>query len=101
MGQTEFPRRDLRRMLLALAVLDSRPSTTIGEIAKQTGIDNRTVTHLLARAVEQAHVVIERQRGHYTLKDWGPFIAPTGVRLLLNGAYEKHLRSKQKGVATR
>lgn len=81
-----YPKGDLRRMLAVLAAIDSLDNPTLVRIVARTGIDKKTVTHLIEQARVQAGVEIDKNGPVYQLVEWGPVIKKTGARLALTGA---------------
>lgn len=81
-----YPKGDLRRMLAVLAAIDSLDNPTLVRIVARTGIDKKTVTHLIEQARVQAGVEIDKNGPVYQLVEWGPVIKKTGAKLALIGA---------------
>lgn len=81
-----YPKGDLRRMLAVLAAIDSLDNPTLVRIVARTGIDKKTVTHLIEQARVQAGVEIDKNGPVYQLVEWGPVIKKTGAKLALTGA---------------
>jgi hypothetical protein len=81
----QYPKRDLRRMLAVLAAIDSMNPATLVKISILTGLDKKTVTTLIARAQEQAGVVVAKTDAVYSITDWGPLLKRSGCRLALAG----------------
>lgn len=86
-----YPKGDLRRMLMVLAAMDSIPDATQAKMAARTGLDKRTVIHLISQASEQAGVVVKKEGPVYTLEGWGPILNPAGAYMTL-GCSMKHSR---------
>lgn len=84
----EYPKSDLRRMLVVLAAIDKIDEATLVKIARFTGIDKKTVINLIDKARTQAGVVIEKGDSVYVIKSWGPVIKRAGARLALTGGLE-------------
>lgn len=80
-----YPKGDLRRMLSVLAAIDSLPEPTLLKIAKRTGLDKKSVTHLITQASEQAGVKISKAGPVYKLDDWGFIIQSAGAKMVLAG----------------
>lgn len=80
-----YPKGDLRRMLSVLGAIDSLPDPTLLKIAKRTGLDKKSVTHMIAQAIEQAGVKISKTGPVYKLDDWGSIIQRTGAKMVLEG----------------
>ena len=78
-----YPKGDLRRMLSVLAAIDSMPDPTLLKIAKRTGLDKKSVTYMIAQAIEQAGVKITKAGPVYKLDDWGAIIQRTGAKMVL------------------
>lgn len=74
-----YAKGDLRRMLVVLGVVAKDNNATIVSIAKATGLDKRTVTHLIRQAQEQAGVTIEKSGPVYRLVEWGHMLNKQGV----------------------
>lgn len=81
-----YPKRDLRRMLMVLGAIDELKSATLTEIATRTGLDKKTVSDLIKKAVSQTAVKIEKEDIKYRILDLGPVFKKTGVNLALTGA---------------
>lgn len=81
----EYPKRDLRRMLVVLAAIDTIDEATLVKIARLTGIDKKTVINLIEKARSQAGVVIGKYDSVYVIESWGPVIKRAGARLALTG----------------
>lgn len=73
-------------MLVVLAAIDTPQGTTLVRIAERTGLDKKTVTRLIAQAVEQAGVTIYKTGPVYEIGDWGPVVKRSGAKLALKGA---------------
>jgi hypothetical protein len=84
----DYPKRDLRRMLVVLAAIDTIEEATLVKIARLTGIDKKTVFNLIEKARTQAGVVIEKNDSVYVIESWGPVIKRTGARLALTGGLD-------------
>ena len=80
-----YPKGDLRRMLAVLAAIEATPDATLVKVAARTGLDKKTVTHLVAQAGEQAGVTLTKTGPIYTLDDWGPVFNPAGAHQALAG----------------
>lgn len=85
-NQHLYPKGDLRRMLCVLAAIDSLDNPTLVRIVERTGIDKKTVTHLIEQARVQASVEIEKNGPLYKLIKWGPVIKKEGAKKALTGA---------------
>jgi len=83
---SRYPKGDLRRMLVVLAVLNEGNGSTLIQIAARTGLDKKTVFDLIAKAQEQAAVQIEKSGSKYFITDLGPLLKKSGVKLSLTGA---------------
>ena len=70
-------------MLSVLAAIDTLSPATLVRLSARTGIDKKTVTHLIEAARIQAGVVIEKDGPVYTLRDWGPVLKKTGAKMCL------------------
>lgn len=81
-----YPKGDLRRMLAVLAAIEATPDATLVKVAARTGLDKKTVTHLVAQAGEQVGVTLSKTGPIYTLDDWGPVFNPAGAHQALAGA---------------
>lgn len=81
-----YPKGDLRRMLTVLAAIDSMPDATSVKVAAKTGLDKKTVTHLIVQAREQAGVNITKNGPVYALEDWGPVIKQEGAKTVSTAA---------------
>lgn len=79
---------DLRRMLAVLAAIDLIPDASLVKIAARTGLDKKTVTHLVEQAREQAGVIVTKNGPVYTLDSWGPIIQRSGALEALQDAME-------------
>lgn len=76
-------------MLAVLAaILDSRHGATLNQVAERTGLDRKTVSDLIGKAIEQAGVQIEKSGATYRITDLGPLLKKSGVMstLSLQGA---------------
>jgi len=80
-----YPKRDLRRMLVVLAAIDTINDATLVKIARLTAIDKKTVINLIEKARTQAGVVIEKNESVYVIESWGPVIKRAGARMALSG----------------
>lgn len=74
-----YTKGDMRRMLVVIAVIAKSDEATMVSIAKATGLDKRTVTHLIRQAQEQAGVIIEKTGPRYCLVEWGTLLNRQGV----------------------
>lgn len=81
-----YPKGDLRRMLAVLAAIDLIPDASLVKIAVRTGLDKKTVTHLVEQAREQAGVIVTKTGPVYALESWGPVIQRSGALQALRGA---------------
>ncbi|MFI4927880.1 MAG: hypothetical protein ACHP7E_09375 [Burkholderiales bacterium] len=82
---SHYPEGDLRRLLVVLAAIDVLTDATLMRIADLTGLDEPTITTLIAMAVQQAGVKIEKDGAAYRLVNWGPVIKRSGAKLALAG----------------
>lgn len=73
-------------MLSVLAAIDSLDNPTLVRIVERTGIDKKTVTHLIEQARVQAGVEIEKNGPVYQLINWGAVIKKEGAKKALTGA---------------
>lgn len=80
-----YPKGDLRRMLAVLGAIDAGHDTLV-QIASVTGIDKRSVTHLIGQAADQARVKITKVGPTYLINGWGPFLRQDGAKKALQGA---------------
>lgn len=87
--QPLYPKGDLRRMLAILGAIQEGHSTLV-QAADATGLDKKTVTELIGRAVEQARVSIRKNGAVYEIEDWGPVIKKDGARKALKGSLNMH-----------
>lgn len=83
-----YPKGDLRRMLAVLAAIDLVPDASLVKVAARTGLDKKTVTHLVEQARVQAGVIVTKSGPVYTLASWGPVIQRSGALEALQGALE-------------
>lgn len=81
-----YPKGDLRRMLVVLAAIDELDVATLVRIADLTGLDKKTVIHLIDQARTQAGVVVGKNKAVYSITEWGPVIKREGARNYLLGA---------------
>jgi DNA-binding IclR family transcriptional regulator len=82
-----YPKGDLRRMLAVLgAIQGAQDGITLVQIAKRTGLSNKTVLDLMDQAAEQAAVTISKTGVRYSIADLGPVFKRAGVNLALRGA---------------
>lgn len=80
-----YPKRDFRRVLLVLAaIVELRREATLVRIVARTGLDNRSVTRLIAIAQEQFGVTIKKPGVVYRIVSWGGVIRPSGAMAALN-----------------
>jgi hypothetical protein len=84
--KSAYPKGDLRRLLAVLGAIEETEQATLVKVVARTGLDKKTVTHLVAQAREQANVEIGKVGPVYTVEDWGPVIQPEAGRLALQGA---------------
>jgi hypothetical protein len=82
----QYPKGDLRRMIVVLAAVDKPGGATLVQIVARTGVDKKTVTRLIEQAGQQAGVTIEKNGPVYRITDWGQLFKRTGARLALTGA---------------
>lgn len=73
-------------MLVVLAAINEAQGATLVQIAVRTGLDNKTVSDLIAKAQEQAGVMISKIGAKYTITDLGPVFKKKGVNQSLRGA---------------
>lgn len=73
-------------MLVVLGAIDEAGEASLVQIAARTGLDNKTVSDLIAKAQEQAGVVIAKTGAKYNITDFGPVLKKKGVNLSLRGA---------------
>lgn len=76
---TPFPKGDIRRTLSVIGAIDGSNGVTVMEISKRTGLDNRSISHILNKAIKEASVVIEKIDSKYHLKDIGPVFNRNGL----------------------
>ncbi|MFN4267055.1 MAG: hypothetical protein ACK4F8_15055 [Aquabacterium sp.] len=72
-------------MLAVLAAIDMTKGATLVEIVSRTGLDKKTVTHMIEQAQRQAGVQVTKAVYTYRVEDWGPVIRRGGLRLVLTG----------------
>lgn len=72
-------------MLAVLGAIDAG-HTTLVQIAATTLLDKKTVTSLIAQAIVQAQVVINKSGSVYSIEDWGPVFKREGAKKALTGA---------------
>ena len=82
----QYPKGDLRRMLVVLAAIDTPQGACLVRIAQRTGLDKKSITRLIAQAGEQAAVVITKEGAVYRVADWGPVVKRNGAKIALTGA---------------
>lgn len=80
-----YPKGDLRRMLSVLGAIQAGHSTLV-QVVAATGLDKKTVTSLVAQAIEQAHVQVVKTGPVYVIEDWGPVLKKDGAKKALIGA---------------
>ena len=82
-----YSRGEMRRLLAVLGAINRPQGARLVEIAKATGLDNKTVTLLIGQAGTQAGVTIRTDDATYRITDWGLAIRPEGARLALDGHF--------------
>lgn len=80
-----YPKGDLRRMLAVIGAIDAGHNTLV-QIAAATALDKKTVTTLIAQAVNQAGIDIIKDGPVYSIASWGVVFKKEGARLALTGA---------------
>ena len=83
----QYPKGDLRRMLVVLAAIDTPQGSSLVRIAQRTGLDKKSITRLIDQAGEQAAVSIAKEGAVYRIVDWGPVIKRNGAKIALSGAF--------------
>lgn len=73
-------------MLAVLAAIDAPEGATLVQIVAKTGLDKKSVTRLIAQAMEQAHVSVAKDGPTYRVSDWGEILKRSGVKKVLTGA---------------
>lgn len=91
----QYPKSDLRRMLLVLHAIAPetaspkvKAQSTLVQLVKRTGVDKKTITVMISQAVEQAGVEIKKDGAIYTMVNWGPALKPEGARRAARGQLE-------------
>lgn len=79
-----YAKGDLRRTLAVLGAIDENKGATLVQIARRTGLDNRSVIHLIEKSQIEAGVVIRKDGPVYTLVDLGPVFKPSSIQNALN-----------------
>ncbi len=85
-GAPAYPKGDLRRMLVVLGAIQEAGGATLVEIVARVGLDNKTVSDLIAKAQEQAGVRVAKVGAKYTIIDFGPVFKIAGCKQALTGA---------------
>lgn len=87
LGQAaSYAKGDLRRTLVVLGAIDENKGATLVQIARRTGLDNRSVIHLIEKSQIEAGVVIRKDGPVYILVDLGPVFKPSALKSALIGA---------------
>lgn len=73
-------------MLAVLGAISELQDATLVKIVARTGLDKKSVTTLIAKAINQACVSVRKSGPIYTIDDWGPVIKKDGARKALTGA---------------
>jgi len=81
-----YPKGDLRRMLVVLGVIHESGVATLVQIVARTGLDNKTVSDLIAKSQEQAGVIMEKSGSSYHISSLGPVLKKNGLLLAMIGA---------------
>lgn len=76
-----YPKGDLRRMLVVLGAIHQCGEATLVQIVARTGLDNKTVSDLIAKAQEQAGVIMEKSGSSYRITSLGPVLKKNGLLL--------------------
>jgi len=82
----QYPKGDLRRMLVVLGAIDELDVATLVRIAERTGLDKKTITNLIDQARVQAGVTVDKTEAVYSIRAWGPVINREGALIYLHGA---------------
>lgn len=82
----QYPKGDLRRMLVVLGAIDELDVATLVRIAERTGLDKKTIINLIDQARVQAGVGIDKNGAVYSINAWGPIINQAGALMCLQGA---------------
>lgn len=96
----QFTKGDFRRMLVIAAAIDQLPRASLVEIAADTGLDKRTISHTIEQLQRQAYLTIHKDGPVYHLADWGPIIKRTGALAVYSGklCVDETDKNKHKGA---
>lgn len=86
MAAPQYPKGDLRRMLVVLGAIQEAGGATLVQIVARTGLDNKTVSDLITKAQEQAAVRISKVGAKYSIEELGPVFKASGCKKALTGA---------------
>jgi len=82
----QYPKGDLRRMLVVLGAISEAGGATLVQIVARTGLDKKTVSDLIIKAQDQASVQIEKVGSKYNILNIGPVFKLAGCKMALTGA---------------
>ena len=87
MDAPQYPKGDLRRMLVVLGAIQEAEGATLVQIVARTGLDKKTVSDLIVKAQEQASVQVEHKTKIRWLQRYGSIgLLLFGVTLSVGGA---------------
>lgn len=82
----QYPKGDLRRMLVVLGAIQEAGEATLVQIVARTGLDKKTVSDLIVKAQEQASVRVTKVGARYSIEELGPVFKASGCKNALTGA---------------
>jgi hypothetical protein len=86
MDAPQYPKGDLRRMLVVLGAIQEAEGATLVQIVARTGLDKKTVSDLIVKAQEQASVRVTKVGAKYSIEELGPVLKGGGCKKALTGA---------------
>jgi len=84
--QPNYPKGDLRRMLMVLGAIQEAGEASLVQLAARTWLDKKTVSDLIGKAQEQAGVIVTKAGAKYSIEDLGPVFKAVGCKKALTGA---------------
>ncbi len=79
-GVIQFPKGDVRRLLVLVAAIDRLERPTITTLAKYTGHNKGVIQKDVAKVSEQLGIIVEKHDATYSVSDWGEIVKKRAVK---------------------
>lgn len=79
-GVIQYPKGDVRRLLVLAAAVDALERPTITSLAKYTGHNKGTISKDINKLNEQLGVIITKTDSVYEIQSWGDLLKKGRIR---------------------